>query len=155
MKVFKLIIYIFLFYSKYSYAENYECINYLASKNIAVEESIGQWDNGLQATVEPTNKIRRVIGALVELNKQVGVIQGCNLNPNTFRCTPNSTGAIFKTNKNTKWFINMQSFSLGSHVMVYGKYNQNYLQTFTNPFGRVERVSVPVVEALCITLPEL
>ena len=155
MKVAVIFAYAAIFFSNSLYAENFECVNYLLSKNIMVEEGVGQWETGLQATAEPTRKVRRVIGALTELNKDIGVMQGCNFNPNTFRCTPNSTGAMFTASKKTKWFVSKKEINLGDSIMVYGKYYHNYPQTFTNAFGRVEKVYVPVVEALCIASPGL
>jgi hypothetical protein len=122
------------------------CTDYLASKNRSVEEQ------GLNATAIPTKKLRKVEGTITDLKDNKGLIQGMKIiNYKTLQSVNDATGAMFKYNQKTPWFVRKEGLLLNtSNVKVYGIYSNNVTQTYTNGFNRAQSVKIPVIEALCV-----
>jgi len=120
------------------------CSEYLNSINLTVSES------GLTAKAIPSGKILQVYGLLTEFNgKTSGSIQGSEtINGKEIQV---SKGAFFNVTNTTKWYVKPEQLSLGAtEVQIFGNYVSNQKQNYTNTFGRIETVTNPVVNSICI-----
>lgn len=120
------------------------CSEYLNLMNLTVSES------GLTAKAIPSGKILKVYGLLTEFNgKTSGSIQGSEtINGKEIQV---SKGAFFNVTNTTKWYVKPEQLSLGAtQVQIFGNYVSNQKQNYTNTFGRVETVTNPVVNSICI-----
>lgn len=130
------------------------CKSFLASKNLVLKntEIICFDDCGLHTHPKPNNELRKVTGKLIDLNDKVAVIQGSKvINYKTLKSIDNASGALLKLSNKTQWYINKDTLVLnGDSIRAYGNYVNNFTQSYTNAFNRVQKVKIPVIDTLCV-----